>query len=233
MPHIQVSFQDKRLASYELGEDDVTIGRAPSNDIPIDNPGVSAAHAIIRKQGEDYLLEDLGSKNGTYVRGQKIRQYRLEPGDVISIFKHQLHFVPLAARLIGKGGPLPAGGLLIQSQTVKIDIVQQDALMPAGDCARLTVTRGNGSKQVHELRGEEYCIGKGADCQIRTKGLLAPAVSAWLSHQDGGFLLTPARKDEVILDSLPLEMPRLLEDGDRIEIRGLVLVYRTKRPQEG
>lgn len=228
MPYILVYFQDKRLSTYELGEEDVTIGRAHNSDIPIDNPGVSSAHAVIRKQGEDYFLKDLGSKNGTYVKGQKIRQHRLEPGDVITIFKHQLHFVPLAGGLVDKAELPSAAGLINQSQTVKIDL----ASTLIGNFPRITLAADDGGKQVHELVDEEYCIGKGPDCQIRTKGLLAPAVSAWLNRQGEGYLLTPARKDEVSLDSLPLDMPKLLEDGDRIEIRGLALLYQTKHPQK-
>ena len=48
------------------------IGRAPDATIPINSPGVSRAHARIVVSGERALIEDLDSKNGTYVAGERI-----------------------------------------------------------------------------------------------------------------------------------------------------------------
>ena len=49
-----------------------TIGRTAENDIRIDNAQVSSKHAILHKVGNDLFIEDKGSANGTYVRGQRI-----------------------------------------------------------------------------------------------------------------------------------------------------------------
>lgn len=48
------------------------LGRAPDATVWIDVPGVSRHHARIRLAGEEATLEDLGSKNGTYLRGRRI-----------------------------------------------------------------------------------------------------------------------------------------------------------------
>src|SRR5205085_10961723 len=45
----------------------VTIGRAPDNDIVIDDPTVSSAHAELQDEGGHWVVSDLGSTNGTYV----------------------------------------------------------------------------------------------------------------------------------------------------------------------
>jgi hypothetical protein len=45
----------------------VRIGRAPDNDIVIDDPTVSSAHAELRDEGGRWVVSDLGSTNGTYV----------------------------------------------------------------------------------------------------------------------------------------------------------------------
>ncbi|HHH27465.1 MAG TPA: FHA domain-containing protein, partial [Polyangiaceae bacterium] len=54
---------------------EITIGRDPSNVIVLENPVVSARHAKITRNPQGGLLvQDLGSTNGTYVRGQRVQQ---------------------------------------------------------------------------------------------------------------------------------------------------------------
>ena len=50
--------------TYELVGDIVMIGRAPSNDIVIDNPVVSAQHAMLLKVGDTFWLKDLIQQTG-------------------------------------------------------------------------------------------------------------------------------------------------------------------------
>ncbi len=49
-----------------------TLGRWADNDVIVDDRWVSRHHARIRREGERYVLEDLDSKNGTFVNGQRI-----------------------------------------------------------------------------------------------------------------------------------------------------------------
>jgi pSer/pThr/pTyr-binding forkhead associated (FHA) protein len=53
------------LLMHELGRDIVMVGRAPSNQIVIDHPTVSAQHAVLVKTGASYSLKDFDSTNGT------------------------------------------------------------------------------------------------------------------------------------------------------------------------
>src|ERR1700760_2389511 len=50
------------------------VGSAPDCDIVVNQPVVSGHHCCLSRQGDEYILEDLGSTNGTFVNG-----YRLEP----------------------------------------------------------------------------------------------------------------------------------------------------------
>jgi pSer/pThr/pTyr-binding forkhead associated (FHA) protein len=72
-----------RPLRYELVGDSVTIGRAPSNDIVIENPVVSAQHAVLLKFDDSYWLKDLNSTNGTYVNGVLFTYGELKDGDTI------------------------------------------------------------------------------------------------------------------------------------------------------
>ena len=58
--------------SVPLSEGMTMLGRAPLNDIVIDDPGISRQHAGIRGDGEGYRIADLGSRNGTFVNGTRI-----------------------------------------------------------------------------------------------------------------------------------------------------------------
>jgi pSer/pThr/pTyr-binding forkhead associated (FHA) protein len=91
-------------AKYELVGDVVMIGRAPSNDIVIDNPVVSAQHAMLLKVGDTYWLKDLNSTNGTHINGLLFTYGELKDGDtirfasVIAIFRSRKRWSTCAIR---------------------------------------------------------------------------------------------------------------------------------------
>jgi hypothetical protein len=71
------------LVTHKLAGDVITIGRAPLNHIVIDNPAVSAQHAILARVADTYWLKDLNSTNGTQVNGVSITDAELKDGDKI------------------------------------------------------------------------------------------------------------------------------------------------------
>jgi ABC-type multidrug transport system ATPase subunit/pSer/pThr/pTyr-binding forkhead associated (FHA) protein len=72
----------------------MAIGRDPSCAVPIMDPQVSQRHAVLRATGGIYTLEDLDSRNGTYLNGKRIRQVQLSHGDVFVIGGRRLLFSP-------------------------------------------------------------------------------------------------------------------------------------------
>lgn len=81
----------------------MTIGRSEGNDLVLHAVFASRRHAWVWSQGEDVILEDLGSTYGTLVNGQTVRMPMfLNYGDVIHIGEARLTFVaerdPAAAR---------------------------------------------------------------------------------------------------------------------------------------
>jgi len=68
-----------------LAASELTIGRSEDNAVRVEGMLVSRHHARIVRQGNDYVLYDLESMNGTYVNGRRIAHHVLQPGDQILI----------------------------------------------------------------------------------------------------------------------------------------------------
>jgi hypothetical protein len=72
--------------TFPLEGDQLTIGRDSSNAVAINDPEVSRKHSRLSFQGGKYVLEDLGSTNGTFVNGQRLAgPIVLKAGDVVSL----------------------------------------------------------------------------------------------------------------------------------------------------
>lgn len=77
---------------FLLDEDEVIVGRHPQGDIFLDDVTVSRRHAIFRRTGATYTVEDVGSLNGTYVNRDRVDAYQLTNGDEVQIGKFRLIF---------------------------------------------------------------------------------------------------------------------------------------------
>jgi DNA-binding winged helix-turn-helix (wHTH) protein len=83
---------------FLLGDGTFVIGRAPEAAIHIDSGGVSRLHARILVCGREATIEDLGSKNGTFVGGQPVNTPRiLQDGDEVRVGPVALTFRIAAA----------------------------------------------------------------------------------------------------------------------------------------
>lgn len=93
-------------AEFPLRGEQAVIGRDPIADIRIDAPTVSRRHATIVKSAEGYLLRDLGSANGTYLRGLLyLAERSLADGDYFRIGDTDLVFRDPKAETPAAGPP--------------------------------------------------------------------------------------------------------------------------------
>lgn len=92
MAKIILSMDGAVLREIALLKERVTIGRRPHNDIVIDGPAVSGAHAVIVTMGNESYLEDLNSTNGTQVNGQPVRKHFLQDKDVIELAQYRITY---------------------------------------------------------------------------------------------------------------------------------------------
>lgn len=87
------------LGYHFLDQARFSIGRKPNNDMHIDDSSVSKEHAVILTVGNDQILEDLDSTNGTLVNGSKIKKHILQNNDVIDIGRYQIRYVNQKAQV--------------------------------------------------------------------------------------------------------------------------------------
>lgn len=92
MAKIIVNRENFKVDEIELEQGTLSIGRHDDNDLHIDDLTVSGHHAqIVTVFGSTYV-EDLGSTNGIFVNGKKVKTHTLHNGDVLTIGHYQLLF---------------------------------------------------------------------------------------------------------------------------------------------
>jgi hypothetical protein len=85
-----LTVHDASNTSFPLFDDLYNIGRDPSNDIAIPDASISGRHGRLRRTPSGYEIEDSGSRNGTFVNGEKVEKATLVDGDMLRLGKVQM-----------------------------------------------------------------------------------------------------------------------------------------------
>src|ERR1700704_1322881 len=93
MAELIVKYPDRAPDHFPLGRLRITIGRSARNDLCVPDPFASRVHAEVRREGDEYFLQDLGSANGTLYNGSSVQgNITLTPGGRIQIGETELIF---------------------------------------------------------------------------------------------------------------------------------------------
>ena len=92
-------------ARFLLDADRTVAGRSPSADIFLDDVTVSRKHVEFVREGDGFLVRDVGSLNGTYVNRERIERAVLRSGDEVQIGKFRMTFHPSPSRVSGATAP--------------------------------------------------------------------------------------------------------------------------------
>jgi pSer/pThr/pTyr-binding forkhead associated (FHA) protein len=93
MANLCLLSEDGALAKHwEIGDRPLSVGRGAAVDVRLDDEGLSRRHFVVLREGEDYIIKDLGSRNGTWVDGERAVSARLEEDHRILAGRTQFRF---------------------------------------------------------------------------------------------------------------------------------------------
>lgn len=92
MSKLTLSFKGRVLRIFPLQQGVTLIGSSPECKVHIDSLAVEPQHARIETHGQDAILFDLSSTDGTFVGNQKVSEHKLKDGEIIRVGKHTLMY---------------------------------------------------------------------------------------------------------------------------------------------
>lgn len=195
--------EDKPVDQVTVTGKSASVGRKSECDISIKDPAVSGHHAEIEKVGDNYVIKDLGSTNGIFVKGRRVKEQLLRNEDVVTIGEHRLKF--LIGGTVGADTKAPASG--------------GKARPARGATGKLKILSGPDAGTTLALEEGLTTIGM--------PGVQVAAVSRrpqgyFIIHVDGG----KDRERVPLVNDEPIGFKsRKLEDADRIEVAGIKMEY--------
>src|SRR6476646_2894527 len=124
MSELIVKYPDRASDHFPLGRLRITIGRSARNDLCIPDPFASRVHAEVRREGDEYVLPDLGSANGTLYNGGTVQGVipltaggRIQIGETEIIFDDGTYNSSMGATMItdNSGASLPEATIALAS----------------------------------------------------------------------------------------------------------------------
>lgn len=114
MPKLTLLLGRRTLQVYDFKQPSIVIGRDEQADVRIDNPSVSRRHAEIRLGDGGWVIDDLGSANGTFLKGNRIQgPQSIGLGDEIGFGKFSIVF---GKALASEDGEAPAAAGTAKAQ---------------------------------------------------------------------------------------------------------------------
>jgi pSer/pThr/pTyr-binding forkhead associated (FHA) protein len=244
--YLKFGASDQVLKEVQLTQAATTIGRLPDNNLQIDNLAVSGHHAKISWEQDHYVVEDLGSLNGTYVNNERVGRATLKHGDLVKIGKHMVEFkhegaVPNYAVAVktGPAAPKLEATMMLDTRQAREQIADKSApaagagplgisrpawmsdpfVAPKERIGLLNILEGKTDQEKYVLTGKMTMIGKSSMASIRLKGFFAPTTAALISKRDNKYFISPSEgKARLRINGEELLGQRELASGDIIEV---------------
>jgi hypothetical protein len=230
MSRLVLQFEGAVLKEVPLGTRPVTIGRAPDNDIPIDNLAVSNYHARVYVEAGSLVVEDLNSLNGSFLNDIRVERAMLKDGDAILIGKHhilvdQVHDAALPVDGWRKAPAPRVNETMVLDTRERREMFEQ--AVAAGERSQLSperllvptliVLRGRTDEKEYRLSGKLTVIGRSDMATVRLRGWFTPNLAAQINKHDDGYYLG---RGDIVPKVNGVEIGALtkLNDGDVIEV---------------
>lgn len=159
MSSLIVAIDDVVVKEVQLTKARLTLGRRPYNDVVLDQLAVSGEHAAILMKGGRFLVEDLGSTNGTLVNGRAVSRQVLEHGDVIEVGHYTIRYVENRHQS-SRSHPVPISGFGSDSDYGEDSDFPVDASEVVEAAPRLRVVSGSSAGRQIRLTKPVTTLGK-------------------------------------------------------------------------
>ena len=209
---------------FELVKSEIIIGRDDSADVTIPASAVSRRHAKLMLEGGNYMLEDLGSSNGTFLNGEKLTERRpLKSGDKIRLGQiiNLVYHAPATEpdKTAVRSAPAARPSHVMQTMLGEEPILQ-DSTGPR----QLIVTIAGGSTQTYPLTRKTLSIGRLEDNDIVIPSQIVSSRHARLEQVNGGgykLVMAAEAKNPILFEGRPLDDSRVLHHDDILRIGSL------------
>ena len=190
------------------------VGRDPANQIVINDPSVSGEHAAIVVVGNDHILEDLASANGTFVNGTRMPRRILQHGDVVEFGAFNLRYlnsktatdVELDRTMLIKGIAEAQAGLPADGEALPV---------PRTRPTRINFPKG----RVHIVSGRRAGTTIELDRVVATFGKPGHRSAVLVRRPHGYFLAHVEGRRALRVNGQPAgKEARRVNDGDVIEV---------------
>jgi pSer/pThr/pTyr-binding forkhead associated (FHA) protein len=207
---------------FELAKRSISLGRATTNDIILDDARVSRSHAQLDCGAQGVTLVDLGSSNGTRVNGIRIERATLIPGDTISLGSQQLRY--------RVDDPSEDVGLTVIDTQVQLDQTINDEYLPVvineTSSPSLVVFTGDRTWSVDLKDLDQATIGRDESCALLIDSSNVSRRHAEVQRRGEAFLLKDLGSTNGTWVHGKQIDQHILEDGDVFGIGPAQIIFK-------
>ncbi len=203
---------------FELTKSIITLGRESSSEVEvtISSPTVSRQHTRITRRGDEWFVEDLGSRNGTFLNGQPIgREPKpLKAGDRIRLGGEVAFVFKSSSPVEARPHDRPVAATMMVEDLAALE-------MPTEITPPELITSVAGTlPQRHTLNKETITIGRASDNDIVIDARIISRYHARLERTPSGYQLVvlPSASNPVLYKGRPLMGSHRLVHGDMLRI---------------
>jgi ABC-type multidrug transport system ATPase subunit/predicted component of type VI protein secretion system len=221
-----------------LTKAEFVIGRETDVDFVIASPAVSRRHLRISRQENQYVVEDLGSSNGTFVNGQRIsKPTLLQNGDRLALgqaIRLSIAGLPVSSSATMSGSatvadqssqarPAPLRETMVETPPpgLAATVVREESHpVHERNAPQLLVTVAGDSPRTYILQDERVTLGRASDNSIVLASRIVSGHHAVLERSGDGYRIRalPEAANPILLSGESLREAKRLSDGDTLRI---------------
>lgn len=248
MPEIIVKLGERIVNRYRFDKDVMSIGRARDNDVVIENLSVSRNHARIKREGEEYILTDLNSANGSMVNGHRVSKAAIRNNDILTIGKHNLVFLEVEeTRYVEQPASSPSSSrsssAAPQAKKPARYPSRSPVITPTASASSsfdsgstrmvgvFTIMEGRQKGREYRVAEDEVAIGRSTRNPIRIYDWQASSSHAVIRREGSGYIIRDMDSwhGTIVNDQKVGEAK--LRNGDKVQIGDTVLAFRLADPE--